>query len=185
LEAPKPYSRSEVLASTHLPPNRGPLCPTCGSRIPQFEELVGESELRVRRLIEAGRNIEALKELQRITSCSLAWAKLWVAHRGEPGGERRPTARVRIVVDRCGRLERVSVDFADATGTRPVRRESNLPTSMESQDYPIRHFEALAAFATALKAVPAQVLDGLRANLSGAALDHQRADVRESFWADR
>lgn len=30
---------------------------------------------------------------------------------------------------------------------------------MESQDYPVRHFEALAAFATALKAVPAQVLD--------------------------
>jgi hypothetical protein len=30
---------------------------------------------------------------------------------------------------------------------------------MESQDYPIRHFEALAAFATALKAVPAQILD--------------------------
>lgn len=30
---------------------------------------------------------------------------------------------------------------------------------MEPQDYPIRHFEALVAFATALKAVPAQVLD--------------------------
>jgi hypothetical protein len=30
---------------------------------------------------------------------------------------------------------------------------------MEPQDYPIRHFEALAAFATALKAVPAQILD--------------------------
>jgi hypothetical protein len=40
-----------------------------------------------------------------------------------------------------------------------MRRESNPPTSMESQDYPIRHFEALAAFATALKAVPAQILD--------------------------
>ena len=30
---------------------------------------------------------------------------------------------------------------------------------MEPQDYPIRHFEALAAFATALKVIPAQVLD--------------------------
>jgi hypothetical protein len=30
---------------------------------------------------------------------------------------------------------------------------------MESQDYPIRHFEALAAFAKALKAVPAQILN--------------------------
>jgi hypothetical protein len=30
---------------------------------------------------------------------------------------------------------------------------------MEPQDYPIRHFEALAVFATALKAVPAQILD--------------------------
>ena len=30
---------------------------------------------------------------------------------------------------------------------------------MESQDYSIRHFEALAAFATALKAVPAQIPD--------------------------
>jgi hypothetical protein len=32
---------------------------------------------------------------------------------------------------------------------------------MEPQDYPIRHFEALAAFATALKAVPAQILDSV------------------------
>jgi hypothetical protein len=30
---------------------------------------------------------------------------------------------------------------------------------MEPQDYPIRHFEALAALATALKTLPAQVLD--------------------------
>jgi hypothetical protein len=92
LEELKPYSRREVLAKTHVPPDRGPLCTTCGSRIPQFDELVGEPELRVLRLIKAGRNIEALKELQRITGCSLAWAKLWVAHRGEPEGERSPTA---------------------------------------------------------------------------------------------
>ena len=54
---------------------------------------------------------------------------------------------------------RVSVDCADATGTRPVRRELDPSASMESQDYPIRHFEALATFATALKAIAAQVLD--------------------------
>src|SRR5262249_46833252 len=30
---------------------------------------------------------------------------------------------------------------------------------MEPQDYPIRHFESLAVLATALKAIPAQVLD--------------------------
>ena len=159
MEPQKPYSRREVLATTHLPPDRGPLCPTCGSRIPQFEELVGESELRVRHLIEGGRNIEAIKELQRVTSCP------W---RGQSCGSHiveSPTAsdvqrrRVRTVVDRCGPLARGSVDFADATGTQPVRRESDPPTSMEPHDYPIRHFAALAAFATALKAIPAQVLD--------------------------
>src|SRR5262249_22590811 len=30
---------------------------------------------------------------------------------------------------------------------------------MEPQDYPIRHFESLAVLATALKPIPAQVLD--------------------------
>jgi hypothetical protein len=30
---------------------------------------------------------------------------------------------------------------------------------MEAQDYPIRYFESLLSFATALKAVPAQVLE--------------------------
>lgn len=31
--------------------------------------------------------------------------------------------------------------------------------AMESQDYPIRHFDQMGRFATALKALPAQVLD--------------------------
>jgi hypothetical protein len=48
--------------------------------------------LRVRRLIEAGHHIEAVKELMRTTGCSLAWANLWVVHRGEPECDRRPKA---------------------------------------------------------------------------------------------
>jgi hypothetical protein len=86
----RPYSRVELAETQDEPPRRGPLCDVCGSRIPAFEGLDPETEARVRALIDSNRHIDAISSLREAVGCSLAWAKLWVAHRGVPRGEVSP-----------------------------------------------------------------------------------------------
>jgi hypothetical protein len=73
-------------------PARGPYCPHCNQRIPQFAELSEADERRVRELIRQFRWIMAITELRAATECPLHWAQLWVEHRGRPQPDRhKPT----------------------------------------------------------------------------------------------
>ena len=74
--------------------------------------------------------------------------------------------RVRTVVDRCGRLAHVSVDFADATGSRPCDRSLILPRRWNRRIIQFGTSKPSRAFATALEAVPAQILDSAYAHES-------------------
>ena len=86
----KPYSRLELAQIRDELPRRGRLCEVCGCRIPIFEDLDPEIEVRVRDLIDSNQRIEAISVLRQAVGSSLAWAKLWVAHRGVPQGEVPP-----------------------------------------------------------------------------------------------
>jgi hypothetical protein len=80
----EPYTRSELEAAGGEWPTRGPLCPHCNLRIPQFAELSEEDERRVRQLrIEARPNM-AIATLMAATGCPFSWAKQWVEHAGRP-----------------------------------------------------------------------------------------------------
>lgn len=91
-DAMKPYSRQELEHVRDEPPRRGLLCDACGSRVPVFEDLDPATEARVRVLIESNQHMAAMSSLREAVGCSLAWAKLWVAHRGVPRGEVPPAA---------------------------------------------------------------------------------------------
>ena len=82
--AEEPYTRAEVETAGREWPDRGPLCPHCGLRIPQFAELSEVDERRVRELIREFRWIMAIAELEAATGCPLHWAQLWVEHAGRP-----------------------------------------------------------------------------------------------------
>ena len=86
----RPYSRVELVDIRDEHPQRGHLCDVCGLRIPAFEDLDPETEARVCALIDSNHHIEAIGRLREAVGCSLAWAKLWVAHRGVPRGEVAP-----------------------------------------------------------------------------------------------
>ncbi len=79
------YTLDEMagLASAALP-TRGPVCPKCGARIPQFADLIEEDEALLRKLILEGRKIMAMHELRDRVHCPITWAKIWVSHGGRP-----------------------------------------------------------------------------------------------------
>jgi len=79
-----PYTRQEMLTIGSALPERGPVCPKCGVHIPQFAELSDSDATRIRRLITNQRPAMAMQELHSATGCPIAWAKIWVQHRGSP-----------------------------------------------------------------------------------------------------
>lgn len=79
-----PYSRGELLASPVFPPQRGLPCAHCNTNIPQFAEIAEYALDRVLQLMQEGKTINAIQELRSATGASLAFAHLWVAHRGTP-----------------------------------------------------------------------------------------------------
>jgi hypothetical protein len=81
------YTRKEVLRLGNVLPDRGPLCPRCDVHIPQFAELTGEEEERLKVLIRGKRSVEAMMDLRRLTGCSIGWAKIWVLHPNGPNAE--------------------------------------------------------------------------------------------------
>jgi hypothetical protein len=80
----KAYTRAEVLAAGRNLPERGPVCPHCNQRIPQFADLSETDERRVREVLRQGRRLMAVEELRNATGCSIEWAKIWVEHEGRP-----------------------------------------------------------------------------------------------------
>jgi hypothetical protein len=88
----EPYTRAELEAVSGGRPTRGPLCPHCNLRIPQFAELSEADERRVRALIRQFRRLMAVAELRAATGCPLHWAQLWVEHAGRPQPEGEQTA---------------------------------------------------------------------------------------------
>jgi hypothetical protein len=84
LDIELPYTREEVLRYSDEFPQRGILCPKCGSRIPQFSELKDDDRTRIRFLILGQQPAMAMAELRAVTGCSPLWAKLWVQHSGRP-----------------------------------------------------------------------------------------------------
>jgi len=79
-----PYTREELKTCTEIEPERGPLCPCCHIRIPQFADLDATEENRVRKLIRQNQMILATSELQAASGCSERFAKIWVLHSGRP-----------------------------------------------------------------------------------------------------
>lgn len=80
----RPYGRDELERDPRFPPLRGPYCPHCEMRIPQFAEIAPESWSRIVYLLNQGRQLMAIQELRAATGAPLAFAHLWVAHRGRP-----------------------------------------------------------------------------------------------------
>src|SRR5438552_17851618 len=80
-----PYTRSEMQTVGTELPQRGPVCPKCGVHIPQFAELSDSDAARIRQLITNRRSMMAMQELRSVTGCPIAWAKIWVQHRGQSG----------------------------------------------------------------------------------------------------
>lgn len=79
------YTREELLRAGEATfPERGPLCPRCGTRVPQFAELPEDAERRVLAHIHEGRLDLAVAELRRATGAPERWAKIWVQHEGKP-----------------------------------------------------------------------------------------------------
>lgn len=79
------YTKVELMRlETHGLPTRGLECLKCGAVIPQFAGLAEKDEARIRKMIVEGRRVMATQEIKSLTSCPLAWAKIWVAHSGRP-----------------------------------------------------------------------------------------------------
>jgi hypothetical protein len=70
-------------------PTRGPLCPSCGARIPVFLELSEEDENRLKALADE-HVFHAMFEVRRLTGCPLGWAKIWAFHPHGPKGKEPP-----------------------------------------------------------------------------------------------
>ncbi len=86
-----PYTREETEQLRGTFPQRGELCPKCKNHIPEFVDLSVPNATRLRDLDAAGNNFEALRELRRLTGCSLLWAKIWGSH-PHGRGDHDPTA---------------------------------------------------------------------------------------------
>lgn len=82
MDAPYEPNDPEMLADDF--PRRGPVCDSCGVRIPQFACLGRADRLRILKLILEDRQILAIRELRAATGCGLRWAKIGVLHNGEP-----------------------------------------------------------------------------------------------------
>ena len=105
LDIEAPYTREEVLRYGSQSPERGLLCPKCGTRIPQFLDLPDADRLRVLHLIGNGQRMLAMAELRFATGCSPFWAKIWVTHSGRPEWDWEATAPCPY----CGRPLRTPV----------------------------------------------------------------------------
>ena len=68
-------------------PKKGLYCEKCRTWIPKFEDLDELTELRLKKLIEEGRSVLAMKELESTVGCNQRWAKIWVLHKGQPTPE--------------------------------------------------------------------------------------------------
>lgn len=79
-----PYTREELEREPDGFPGRGPICPRCRTRIPQFAELSNPDKLRIEKLIAEGKKGIAMRELQLATGCSERFSKIWVLHLGKP-----------------------------------------------------------------------------------------------------
>jgi hypothetical protein len=79
-----PYTRKELQALPDGFPERGPICPRCRTRIPQFAELSSSDEFRIKSLISNGQKLLAMAELEAATGCPKRFAKIWVLHSGRP-----------------------------------------------------------------------------------------------------
>lgn len=82
MDAPYETNDPEMLADDF--PRRGPVCDSCGVRVPQFAGLSQEDRFRILKLILEGRQMLATRELRAATGCGLRWAKIWMRHNGEP-----------------------------------------------------------------------------------------------------
>jgi len=80
-----PYTQKELKNIGSEVPDRGILCRRCGVHIPQFAELSDADARRIREKCQ-GQPFLATCELQAATGCPQHWAKIWVEHRGFPGG---------------------------------------------------------------------------------------------------
>lgn len=83
----QPYTRQELEEHPDTFPQRGPLCPRCRTRVPQFAELEDADEDRILEMISQGAKMEAQHELVTATGCSTRFAKIWVLHSGKPDRE--------------------------------------------------------------------------------------------------
>ena len=79
-----PYTRDELKTRPDTFPERGPLCPRCKTRIPQFAELSDSDAFRIKQLISQEQKLLAMAELEAATGCSKRFAKIWVLHSGRP-----------------------------------------------------------------------------------------------------
>ena len=80
----KPYTREELVLRPDTFPDRGPICPKCNTRIPQFADLSDHDAYRVRSLIRHDQKALAMDELMAASGCSERFAKIWVIHSGVP-----------------------------------------------------------------------------------------------------
>ena len=86
-----------MLAAGDSFPERGLLCDRCKTKIPQFKDLSGRDESRIRQMIRQNRRMMAIAELRDATGCPLRWAKIWVYHEGRPKPLENETTPFRIV----------------------------------------------------------------------------------------
>jgi len=82
LDPNRPYSRRELRRAGHGFPERGALCRTCKTHVPQFVELSDDDRRRILDLIDED-PLGAMSELEAVTGCPPRWAKIWVQHRGD------------------------------------------------------------------------------------------------------
>lgn len=80
------YTNEELESlSKDVWPARGPLCEACNKHIPVFADLTAAQEESLRRLAKRS-PARAMKQLRRLTGCSIGWAKIWVSHPHGPRG---------------------------------------------------------------------------------------------------
>ena len=77
-----PYTSAELKGALPQWPERGVICPKCGTVIPQFAALTEEESARLRSLIVRGQKLMAMRELEFLTGAPTRWAKIWVLHSG-------------------------------------------------------------------------------------------------------
>lgn len=77
------YTREELARVDYSnSPDRGPLCPCCGIRIPVFADISPDTEREIRKFDFSAQK----RAVRKMTGCSIGWAKIWVLH---PDGPRQ------------------------------------------------------------------------------------------------